>query len=72
MSWLTDPLGYDFVLRALAEVVVMGATCGAIGAYVIVRRLAFIGDAISHAVLPGLAVAFLPHQAWISTDAIVA
>ena len=30
MSWLTDPLGYDFVLLALAEVIVMGATCGAI------------------------------------------
>ena len=59
MGWLTDPLGYDFVLRALAEVVVMGATCGAIGAYVIVRRLAFIGDAISHAVFPGIVVAYL-------------
>jgi manganese/iron transport system permease protein len=59
MSWLTDPLGYDFVLRALAEVVVMGATCGAIGAYVIVRRLAFIGDAISHAVFPGIVLAYL-------------
>ena len=59
MSWLTDPLGYDFVLRALAEVVVMGATCGAIGAYVIVRRLAFIGDAISHAVFPGIVIAYL-------------
>ena len=33
-----------------AEVVVMGVSCGAIGAYVVVRRLAFIGDAISHAV----------------------
>lgn len=59
MSWLTDPLGYDFVLRALAEVVVMGATCGAIGAYVVVRRLAFIGDAISHAVFPGIVLAYL-------------
>jgi manganese/iron transport system permease protein len=59
LSWLTDPLGYDFVLRALAEVVVMGATCGAIGAYVIVRRLAFIGDAISHAVFPGIVLAYL-------------
>jgi ABC-type Mn2+/Zn2+ transport system permease subunit len=59
VSWLTDPLGYSFALRALAEVVIMGATCGAIGAYVIVRRLAFIGDAISHAVLPGIVVAYL-------------
>jgi manganese/iron transport system permease protein len=59
MGWLTDPLGYDFALRALAEVVVMGITCGAIGAYVVVRRLAFIGDAISHAVFPGIVIAYL-------------
>jgi manganese/iron transport system permease protein len=59
MGWLTDPLGYDFALRALAEVVVMGVSCGAIGAYVVVRRLAFIGDAISHAVFPGIVVAYL-------------
>ncbi|MGH2454692.1 MAG: metal ABC transporter permease [Candidatus Limnocylindria bacterium] len=59
IGWLTEPLGYDFVLRALAEVLVMGATCGAIGAYVIVRRLAFIGDAISHAVFPGIVLAYL-------------
>lgn len=59
MGWLTDPLGYDFALRALAEVVIMGITCGAIGAYVVVRRLAFIGDAISHAVFPGIVVAYL-------------
>ncbi len=59
MGWLTDPLGYDFVLRALAEVLIMGATCGAIGAYVIVRRLSFIGDAISHAVFPGIVIAYL-------------
>lgn len=59
MDWLTEPLRYEFVLRALAEVVVMGATCGAIGAYVIVRRLAFIGDAISHAVFPGVVLAYL-------------
>ena len=59
MGWLTDPLGYNFALRALAEVVVMGVSCGAIGAYVIVRRLAFIGDAISHAVFPGIVIAYL-------------
>ncbi len=59
MDWLTDPLAYDFAVRALAEVVVMGATTGAVGAYVIVRRLAFIGDAISHAVFPGIVVAYL-------------
>lgn len=59
MDWLTDPLGYEFALRAIAEVVIMGVSCGAIGAYVVVRRLAFIGDAISHAVFPGIVVAYL-------------
>lgn len=59
MSWLTDPLGYGFVVRALAEVAIVGASCGAIGAYVIVRRLAFIGDAISHSVFPGIVLAYL-------------
>ncbi|HEX9609387.1 MAG TPA: metal ABC transporter permease [Candidatus Limnocylindria bacterium] len=59
MDWLTDPLRYDFVLRALAEVLIIGATCGAIGAYVVVRQLAFIGDAISHAVFPGIVIAYL-------------
>lgn len=59
MDLITEPLRYDFVLRALAEVVVMGLTCGAIGAYVVVRRMAFIGDAISHAVFPGIVIAYL-------------
>ena len=59
MSWLTDPLAQDVAVRALVEVSMVGAACGAIGAYVIVRRLAFIGDAISHSVFPGIVVAFL-------------
>ena len=59
MDWLTEPLRDEAAVQALVAVVVMGATCGAIGAYVIVRRLAFIGDAISHAVLPGLVIAYL-------------
>ena len=37
----------------------VGATCGAIGAYVMVRRLAFIGDALRHAVFPGIVIAYV-------------
>jgi manganese/iron transport system permease protein len=59
VDWLTEPLRYEFVLRALAEVIITGAACGAIGTYVVVRRLAFIGDAISHAVFPGVVIAYL-------------
>jgi manganese/iron transport system permease protein len=59
MSWLTDPLTYQFAVRAIIEVAIVGVTCGAIGAYVIVRRLAFIGDAISHSVFPGIVIAYI-------------
>lgn len=59
MDWLTEPLRDASGVQALVAVVVMGITCGAIGAYVIVRRLAFIGDAVSHAVLPGVVIGTL-------------
>jgi manganese/iron transport system permease protein len=59
MDWLTDPLGLEIFRRALLEAVIMGATCGAIGAYVVLRRLAFIGDALAHAVFPGVVLAYV-------------
>lgn len=59
MDWLTDPLSLELFRRALIEAIVMGATCGAIGAYVVLRRLAFIGDALSHAVFPGVVLAYV-------------
>lgn len=60
-SWLTDPLQYSFMQRALVEVVLMGLTTGLIGAYVVLRGMAFIGDALSHAIFPGVVIAFLLH-----------
>lgn len=58
-SWLTDPLQYTFMQRATVEVVLMGVTCGLIGTYVVLRGMAFIGDALSHAIFPGVVMAFL-------------
>jgi manganese/iron transport system permease protein len=45
--------------RALIEVVLTGLTCGIIGAYVVLRGMAFIGDALAHAIFPGVVIAFL-------------
>ncbi|WKD58930.1 anchored repeat-type ABC transporter permease subunit [Corynebacterium caspium] len=54
---LTNPqLG--FLLRAVGMSVVAAVVCGIIGCYVVLRGVAFIGDAVSHAVFPGLAIAF--------------
>ncbi|HEY8768448.1 MAG TPA: iron chelate uptake ABC transporter family permease subunit [Dehalococcoidia bacterium] len=59
LDYLTDPLQYEFMRRALVEVVLMGAVTGAIGTYVVLRGLSFIGDALSHAIFPGIVIAFL-------------
>lgn len=57
MSWLTDPFAYDFMLRALAEAVLMGVACGLLGSFVSLRGLAFTGESMSHVLVPGAAVA---------------
>jgi len=59
IHWITDPLQYEFMQRALVEVVLMGLVCGVIGTYVVLRGMAFIGDALSHAIFPGVVIAFL-------------
>ena len=59
ITLLTDPLQYTFMQRGLVEVILIGALCGALGAFVVARGLGFIGDAISHAVFPGIVIAYL-------------
>jgi manganese/iron transport system permease protein len=59
IDYVTDPLQYEFMQRALIEVILMGAVTGAIGAYIVLRGLSFIGDALSHAIFPGIVIAFL-------------
>ncbi len=60
-NWITDPLQYAFMQRAMLEVVLMGLICGLIGTYVVLRGMAFIGDALAHAIFPGVVIAFLLH-----------
>ncbi|HEV8310231.1 MAG TPA: iron chelate uptake ABC transporter family permease subunit, partial [Methylomirabilota bacterium] len=62
LHWVTDPLHYEFMQRALFEVALMGAVTGMIGTYVVLRGLSFIGDALTHAVFPGIVLAFLLGQ----------
>ncbi len=55
---LIEPLKYSFMQRSLIEAIIVGVICAVVGSYLMVQRLALLGDAISHSVLPGLAVAF--------------
>jgi len=59
VDWLIDPFSYDFMQRALAAGVLAVLTTSVVGTWVILRGLAFMGDALAHGVLPGIAVALL-------------
>ncbi|MHC1773622.1 MAG: metal ABC transporter permease [Flexilinea sp.] len=59
MSIFFEPFQYDFLLRSFAATLMVGIVCSVIGCYVVVRSMAFLGDALSHAVLPGVAIAYL-------------
>ncbi|OAB56787.1 hypothetical protein AY599_27835 [Leptolyngbya valderiana BDU 20041] len=59
MDVLIEPLQYAFMQRSLVIAILVGLVCALVGSYLMVQRLALLGDAISHSVLPGLAIAFL-------------
>ncbi len=56
---LLEPLRYEFIQRALIAAVMVGISCGLIGSYIMLRRLSLIGDALAHAVLPGVVIGFM-------------
>lgn len=59
LTWLTEPLQYAFMQRGLIAAVMVGVVCAVIGCYVVLRSMAFLGDAMAHAILPGVAVAYI-------------
>lgn len=58
LNWFYEPLQFAFMQRSLAVAIMVGIICSVVGSYLMVQRLALLGDAISHSVLPGLAIAF--------------
>ena len=59
VEWITAPLSYAFMQRGLTAAVMVGVLCAVVGCYVVLRSMAFLGDAMAHAILPGVAVAYL-------------
>lgn len=56
---LVEPLMYVFMQRALLAALMVGVLCSVVGCYVVLRSMAFLGDALAHAILPGVAIAYL-------------
>ena len=59
LSWLLTPFTYEFMQRGLIASVIIGIICSVIGCYVVIRSMAFMGDAMAHAILPGVAIAYI-------------
>jgi manganese/iron transport system permease protein len=59
IQWLIQPIQFAFMQRGMIASIVVGMLCAIIGCYVILRSMAFLGDALAHAILPGVAVAYL-------------
>ncbi len=59
VSWLVEPFEPEFMQRALVAGLLVVVLCSVVGTWVVLRGLTFIGDALAHGVLPGIAVAFV-------------
>ena len=59
LDWLVGPLAYPFMQRGLVAVILVGVVCAVVGTYVVLRGMAFFGDALAHTILPGVAVGYL-------------
>ncbi len=58
MPWLIEPFELAFMRHALGALILIGLSCATVGVYVVFRRMAFIGDAMAHTMLPGIVVAY--------------
>ncbi len=58
IEWLLDPLTHDFMRRALMVSALVGGVCGLLSCYMTLKGWALMGDAVSHAVMPGVVVAY--------------
>ena len=59
MEFINDLIHYEFLQKAFFTSIMVGIISGVIGSFIILRGMALMGDAISHAVLPGVAISFM-------------
>ncbi len=59
MEFIHDLMNYAFLQKAFITSVIVGMICGVIGSFIVLRGMALMGDAISHAVLPGVAISYM-------------
>lgn len=59
IEFLLEPLSYPFMVRGLTAAGLVGVLCAVIGTFIVLRGMAFFGDALAHTILPGVAIGYL-------------
>jgi manganese/iron transport system permease protein len=59
IDFFLQPLSYEFMLRGMVAAILVGIVCAVVGTYVVLRGMAFFGDALAHTILPGIALGYL-------------
>ena len=59
IDFLLAPLDYEFFVRALVASALVGVACAVVGAFVVLKGMSFVGDAVSHSAFPGVVLAYL-------------
>lgn len=57
-EWILTPLSYPLLARSMEAAILVGIVSGVMGTFVVVRGMAFFGDALAHAILPGVAIMY--------------
>jgi manganese/iron transport system permease protein len=59
VDWFIVPLSYPFMQRAMIVAILVGAVCAVLSCYLVLKGWSLMGDAVSHAVLPGIVIAYV-------------
>lgn len=59
VEWILEPLQYGFFQRGLLAGIIVALSCGVLSAFIVWRGMAFLGDALAHAVLPGIVISIV-------------
>lgn len=65
-DFFVEPWTFPFMQRAVIEATIVGVICGIVGCFVVLRGLAFIGDALAHAVFPGIVLSYMINRTIIA------
>lgn len=72
---ILEPLSYAFMVRGLIAAIIVGTVCAVLGTYIVLRGMSLFGNALAHAILPGVAVGYLiggNSQGWLFGGGLIA